>query len=375
MSRPSFVNRNLIAGFVAWGTVLLALACCDARKQARVEAVLAPATVSVASARVADAPVILRTIGTAQSPAGITVRAQVGGMVADLPTPEGSNVQTGDVLARLDARPFEAALAEAEANLARSRALSDDARVLADRAREARESGAMNPREAEQNEAQARAASAQVEADEALLATARLNVAYCTITAPFPGRLGQFLVKPGSIVKANETDVVDLAQVDPIEVAFSIPEDRLAAVQAAQAAAPLRVQVDADSVPVVGEVTFIDNRVDPATGTVRLKARFDNRDRRLWPGQFLNVALTIGVEPHRVMVPESAVQPSQKGPAVFVVGADRTVTLHPVTVDRTQDGEAVITAGLNGTETVVTEGQLRLSPGSRVEVSAAGAPG
>lgn len=373
MPRRPIVNFRSSSLGVAVAVAALLLAACDAHEPAQQAAPPAPVAVSVARARVADTPIILRTIGAAQSPAGITVRPQVEGMVAELPTPEGAEVEAGAVLLRLDARPFEAAVAEAEARLARSTALAEDARMLADRAREGAASGAVNQREVEQNAAQARAASAQAAADGALLATARLNLAYCTISAPFAGRLGQFQVQPGSIVKANETDIVDLAQVNPIDVAFSVPEDQLAAIQATQAAAPLRVEVSPGgaSAGVPGEVTFIDNRVDAATGTVRLKARCDNAGRQLWPGEFLNVALTIGVEPARVLVPEAAVQPSQEGPAVFVVRGDGTVELRPVSVDRTLGGEAVIASGLQGDETVVTEGQIRLSPGAKVEVSPA----
>jgi multidrug efflux system membrane fusion protein len=336
----------------------------------------APARVAVttAPAELGDAPVLIRTIGSVQSKSGITVRPQVAGRVAQLPTPEGVEVRAGDVLVLLDARPYEASLAEAEANLARARALAADAHVLAERAREARASNAMTQRELEQAEAQAAAADAEVAAREALVQTARLDLAYCTVTAPFAGRLGQFLVKPGSIVKENDTDMVELAQIDPIEVAFAVPESSIAAVREGMAREPLRVEVlpsGENGPPVVGALTFIDNKVDAATGTIRLKATFANADHRLWPGRFTNVTLVIGNEPGSILVPESAVQQSQAGTSVFVVKADRTVELRPVSVRRVIDGRAVIADGVAAGESVVTDGQLRLAPGVGVEVRSA----
>jgi multidrug efflux system membrane fusion protein len=205
--------------------------------------------------------------------------------------------------------------------------------------------------------------------------TARLDLSYCTVHAPFAGRLGQFQVKVGSVVRADETDLVELSQVDPIDVAFAVPEERLPEVRNGMAKGPLRVEVmttgDAGETS-TGEMTFVDNRVDAATGTIRLKGTFANDQRRLWPGQFVNVVLTLGIEQGRVVVPEGAVEPSQQGPAVWVVSQDGTVQLRPVVVLRSVDGRAVLERGVEPGETVVTEGQLRLAPGSKVETRAEG---
>lgn len=329
-----------------------------------------PVPVTVGSAVKADAPIVLRTIGTAESRARVMLRPQVAGRIAELAVQEGTDVEAGQVLLRVDSRPFEAALRGAEANLARSKALASDAHRLLASTQGARASGAMSARESEEAQAKSDAADADVMANQSEVETARLNLAYCTVSAPFAGRLGQFLVKPGSIVKANEADLVELAQTDPIEVGFSVPEQSIPAVREGKAAGPMRIEALAsgETSAAVGELTFVDNKVDTTTGTIRLKGTFPNAARRLWPGQFVNVSLTLGTEAGCVLVPESAVQPTQAGLAVFVVKPDKTVELRVVAVRRTAEGRSVIERGIEAGETVVTDGQLRLVPGSSVTI-------
>lgn len=330
-----------------------------------------PVPVSVATATRASVPIALRTIGSVESKARVVLRPQVAGRIIELAAEEGTDVREGQPLVRLDPRPFEAAIAEAEANLARGRAEALDANQLAERTKTAALASAISARETEAAAARAQAADAQVQSYQALLDTAKLNLTYCTISAPFAGRLGSFMLKQGAIVKENDTDLVELSQIDPIEVAFSIPEENIPAVRRAlEGGAPMVEVMPAGAAegdaPVVGKLTFVDNKVDPATGSIRLKASFANADRRLWPGQFVNARVILGRDDDAVMVPEGAVQMTQSGTSVFVVGDDKSVELRPVIVRRQVDGMSVLEGGIEEGETVVTDGQLRLAVGSVV---------
>lgn len=330
-----------------------------------------PVPVSVAVATRASVPIALRTIGSVESKARVVLRPQVAGRIIELAAEEGTDVREGQPLVRLDPRPFEAAIAEAEANLARGRAEALDANQLAERTKTAALASAISARETEAAAARAQAADAQVQSYQALLDTAKLNLTYCTISAPFAGRLGSFMLKQGAIVKENDTDLVELSQIDPIEVAFSIPEENIPAVRRAlEGGAPMVEVMPAGAAegdaPVVGKLTFVDNKVDPATGSIRLKASFANADRRLWPGQFVNARVILGRDDDAVMVPEGAVQMTQSGTSVFVVGDDKSVELRPVIVRRQVDGMSVLEGGIEEGETVVTDGQLRLAVGSVV---------
>jgi multidrug efflux system membrane fusion protein len=312
-------------------------------------------------------PITLRSVGNVQSIAEVTLRPQVAGQVQDAPSGEGRDVNAGDVVIRLDARPFEAALKEAQAALTRHQSLADDAHKAADAWRTALANKPTSERETQAAEAQAAAADAQVLEDQAAIETAKLNLEYCTIKAPFAGRLGALMVKPGAVLKANETDLISLTQIAPIEVGFAMPEQHLPAIRAAQAngPVPVEVQIPGDKTPVEGTLSFIDNKVDAATGTVRLKARFDNADRRLWPGQFANVTLTVGVEKDAVVVPSAAVLTTQKGQSIYVVKPDKSVDLRHVTA-RIINSSSIVESGVDAGETVVTDGQLRLVPGTKV---------
>ncbi len=355
---------------VAAGVSLAVLGACERQEQGRAPAGPPTVPVSVAKAETRDVPIQLRSVGTVESIAAVMLRPQVAGQVLATPAGEGRDVKAGEVIVTIDPRPFEAALREAEASLARNTAIAADERRGAQQLRTAYEGRAVAVREVEQAEARAAAAEAQAAQDQAAVETARLQLSYSTITAPFDGRLGALLVKPGAIVKANETDLIHLTQVAPIDVAFTVREQDLAQVRAAQGARPLAVlaEVPGGGEPVRGELSFIDNRVDPATGAIRLKARFDNADQRLWPGQFVNVTMTVGVDEGATVVPSAAVQASQRGRAVFVIKADGTAEQRPVEVRRSEDGVSVIASGVEPGETVVTEGQLRLTNGAKVAV-------
>lgn len=332
-----------------------------------------PVPVTVATATQSDVAVLIRTIGSAQAKATVMLKPQVAGRVAEVVAQEGTEVKAGQLLVKLDEAWFRAAIQQKEADLAQSRAMAADAHNLEERNRTALAASALSQREFEQTQARAAAADAEVAAKVADVETAKLNVAYCSISAPFAGRLGQFLVRPGAIVKENETDLVEINQVDPIEVAFSIPEQRLPAIREAmsKSGSPLRVEAIASgdsSGPVAGELSFVDAKVDANTGTIKLKATFPNRSHLLWPGRFANITLVLGTERASVQVPESAIQTTQSGSAVFIVKADQTVELRPVTVRRTSDGMSIIEKGIAAGDVVVTDGQLRLGNGAGVQI-------
>lgn len=363
------------AGGCAWVAGALAVvAGCSEKGAAPAARAPQAAAVTVAQAETGTLPVQVRTVGNVQPVAEVVLRPQVQGQVVETPVREGTYVDGGTTLIVLDERPYQALLAQAKATADRDRAVAEDDRRTASQYAAAQASNAANKQEMESAAAKAAASEAAVHADEAMIRTAELNVEFCRIKAPFAGRLGTLLVKPGAIVKANETDLLDIAQLRPIEVGFSVPERWVEAVRSGQAKAPLRVEasISGDSRPVIGSVSFIDNRVDTNTGTIRLKGRFDNQDERLWPGQFVDVVLTLDQE-EGVVIPADAVQASQQGQAVWVVKADQTAEMRPVTVRRTVEGRAVIDKGVQAGETVVTDGQLRLAPGIKVEIKTAAA--
>jgi len=336
----------------------------------------APLPVTVTTASTADVPVEIRAVGTVEALDFVSIKPQIAGVVVDIRLEEGAEVAGSDPLILLDRRPFEAALHAAEAELARDRALAEDARMAAAQIEAALEKGSVSHRSAEQARAAAAAADALVRKDEAAVEIARLDVEYCTIRAPFGGRTGKLSVRLGSVVKANETEMVTLARIVPIRVAFAVAESRLAEIRKASADAPVpvRVEIHGSATRAQGILTFIDNAVDRASGTIGLMATFANEDRGLWPGQFVEVSVTTGIDRGIVVVPTRAVQRGQSGDFVFVVGQDRTVEARPVVVKRTSGDSSALAEGVTAGEVVVTDGQLRLVPGARVEPKEAAEP-
>lgn len=331
---------------------------------------IAAVPVTVASAVRKDVPVKLRAIARVEPYATVTVKPQVSGQLVEVHFKEGQDVKAGDLLFRLDGRPYEAAVRQAEANLERDRALALDAAAEAAWKAGLLRQNAASQREYEQSQATADSRRATVEADEALLEKARLDLEYCTIRAPMDGRTGDNLADPGNVVKANETALVVINQINPIYVAFAVPEQFLLRVQEAQKGGPLVVEAffpHDPGPPERGVLTFVDNKVDSTTGTILLKGTFANAERRLWPGQFVNAELTLATRAGALVIPAPAVQTGQRGQYVFVVRDDQTVESRPVQVAFTLDTEAVIDDGLQPGERVVTDGQLRLVPGARVE--------
>jgi multidrug efflux system membrane fusion protein len=403
------------------------------RADAKTESPAIPVSVSPVITK--SVPVQIRANGTVQAIATVTVMSQVDGQISQIHFTEGQDVKQGDLLFTLDQRPFVAALDQAEANLgrdtaqlqqaeaalaqsmaaekqaqanlARDTAQLDYANAQARRYKELIDDGAISKDQYDQVRTSAlsmeatiqadqaavanakaaiRAAQATTEtsraaikADQAVVENARVQLGYTLIRSPFDGRTGNLLVHIGSAVKARDTNspLVVINQVHPIYVSFSVPEQSLADIRKYRAEGSIKVNAlipGQEGNPVQGELAFVNNTVDPSTGTIQLKATFPNSDNRLWPGQFLNVLLTLTTEPNAVVVPSQAIQTGQQGSYVFVVNPDLTVETRPITPGLALDGETVVQKGLTPGERVVTEGQIRLVPGAKVQIKASAAP-
>jgi multidrug efflux system membrane fusion protein len=345
----------------------LAGACSGPAKVAPREAV--PVQVGTAARR--EMAVEVSAIGHVESVAAVAVKAQVGGQITQVALREGQDVHKGDLLLTIDPRPFESALAQAKANLERDRVKAKNAQNDVKRYADLVAKDYVTAQQFDQTRSDAAAAEATVKADEAAVENARLQVEYCSVRSPIDGRTGSLLVQIGNIVKANDDrTLVQINQIQPIFVSFSVPETYFGQITSRPRAGRLSVKATPQDggEPVEGELTFVDNAVNTSTGTIQLKATFTNRNGRLWPGQFVNVILNLATEPNAIVVPSQAVQTGQTGQFVFVVKEDMTVESRPVTVARVSGSLAVVAKGLAAGERVVTDGQLRLAPGSRVEI-------
>jgi multidrug efflux system membrane fusion protein len=314
-------------------------------------------------------PVTFKAIGNVEAIETVAVKARIGGELQRVWFEEGQRVRTGDTLVTIDQRPHRAALAQAEALLAHDQALLAKAEEDTRRYAGLVEKDFVTREQFAQINANAAALRAAVAADQARVDGAKLDLSFCTIVAPVAGRTGKLMVKTGALIKANDDKaIVTINQIDPIHVSFAVPARHLPAVLARRGEGiAVRAAIPHDAgPPAQGTLSFVDNAVDTATGTILLKAAFANRDERLWPGQFVDVTVVLGEEPDRVVCPAPAVQTGQQGAYVFVIADDDTVEMREVKVDRLDEHEAVIAAGLTGGETVVTDGQLRLVPGGKV---------
>jgi membrane fusion protein, multidrug efflux system len=328
------------------------------------------APVTIGSAIQKSIPIQARAIGTVEAYSTVSVKTMVGGQILKVGFSEGQDVRKGDLLFEIDPAPYQAALKMAEAARARDIALKDNAENEVRRYASLVEKNLVPRQQYDQFASSAAALEATVQADTAAVENARVQLAYCFIRSPIDGRTGSLLVQSGNVVKANDATLVIINQVIPIRVSFSIPEQYLADVRKYKAAGTLKVEAapqDGKADPVPGTLSFIGNAVDQATGTIQLKGTFPNSDRRLWPGQFANVVLTLTVRSGAVVVPSEAIQTGQQGQYVFVVRPDLTVEARPVTTGEVFESETVIGKGVLAGEKVVTDGQLRLVPGTKVE--------
>jgi membrane fusion protein, multidrug efflux system len=331
--------------------------------------------VLVATAVQKNVPVQIRAVGNVEAYSTVSVKSQVTGVLTQAHFKEGQDVKKGQLLFTIDPRPFEAALKQAQANLARDTAQLMNGREQVKRYAELVEKQYVSREQYDQIKTNADAAEAVVDADKAAVENAKVQLSYCYIYSPVNGRVGTLLVNEGNLVRVNDgTPLVVINQLTPIYVTFSVPEQHLVDIKRRMASGKLVVgaQFPSDEGrPEQGALVFVDNAVDRTTGTIKLKAEFTNGERRLWPGQFVNVALTLATQGDAVVVPSDAVQIGPSGQQVFVVKQDKTVEVRPVTVGQTQEGESIIAKGLRAGEVVVREGQFLLGPGSRVEIKEA----
>jgi multidrug efflux system membrane fusion protein len=385
-----------------WGALVfiliaLQMACSSSGQQQPKSVAAIPVTVTKSVAK--EMPVEVNAIGNVQPVVGVVIRSQVTGRMLRVNFKEGDYVRKGELLFSLDSRPFVEAVKEAQANLqhdvsgvatAQAVLVKDTAQAKyaateASRYDVLMKEGVVSKEQAEQFKANADAYNATLNADRSSIETAKSQVrqsqaaldntkvqlSYCQLRSPIAGRTGSSILTEGNLVSANDsTPLVTINQVSPIYVTFTVPEKYLPDVQKYASSAPLKVaaQLDANTSR-IGSLSAFDNQVSPATGTLQLKASFLNDDNLLWPGRFVNIVLTLTNQPDAIVVPTQAVQTSQQGQFIYVVKADQTVEMRKIVLDRTIGDEAVIASGLGAGETVITDGQLRVTPGAKVQIA------
>jgi multidrug efflux system membrane fusion protein len=404
------LNRSVIwSGVVCLGLVGLSASACSRQSAAGTRRGGEGGPVPVVTARVSqkDVPVDLAAIGNVEASTTITIQSQVTGTLTEVMFNEGDFVKKGQHLFTIDPRPFESAVTQAQANWDRDQALftqaeaqlnrdaaqAEYAQVQSERNAELVSKGIVSKDVGDQARSAADAARATVAADKAAIesakaqlvaalaavSNAKVQLSYTKITSPIDGRTGNLTVRQGNLVTANQTQVITIQQLEPTYTTFSVPAVHLPTIKQHMAKDKLTAIAhpqDNDPTPATGHLTFVDNAVDPTTDTIKLKATFTNKDHRLWPGQFVRVNLRLTTLSNAIVVPSEAVQTGQEGQYVFVVKPDATVEQRAVTPGERVEQDIVIAKGLTPGETVVTEGQLRLEPGSKVQMrEGAGAPG
>jgi multidrug efflux system membrane fusion protein len=332
-----------------------------------------PVPVAVAAVGTKSVPIEITTFGTVQAQSSVQIKAEVGGNLTQVHFRKGQNIKSGDLLFTIDPRSYKATWDQAKANLVRDRAQEENALLSAERSKELLRRNLISQSDNDKAQTDAKAASASVRADEAAVLNAKLQWEHCFIHSPISGKAGDLLVSEGSLIKPNDIPLVIINQIHPIEVFFSIPQTDLPSVRTYMAQKKLKVRVSLPTdkrPPDEGDLFFIDNAIDKSTGTVQLGALFKNAQELLWPGQFVNVVFVLDVEKDAIVVPSVAIQAGREGKFVFVVKPDKTVEVRPVTVHMTVGAETVIEKGLQVGEHVVTDGQLRVIPGGKIEIKA-----
>ena len=376
MKSTTFKNYNhrhrsaRFAWIAAFILVIAASACSDKEKeQAAMKSQQTAVPVVVEKVVQKDMPVRVEAVGTVEALSSVRVIPQVGGLLLKVHFKEGQNVTKGDLLFTIDPRPLQAELAKAQANLTKNLAQAKTARELAARYDNLVKKDYVTREQYDQVRTNAEALEASVQADRAAVTDAQLRLSYCTIRSPITGRTGNRQVHAGNVVKANETEMVQIHQTDPVHVSFSVPQEHLSEIRNHSAKGKISIKVTdkAGGNPVHGELIFINNEVDPNTGTIQLKGLFQNVQNVLWPGEFANVSMTLTTRPRAIVVPSQAVETGQEGQFVYVVKPDMTAEVRNVKVGATVSQETIIEEGVQPGEMVVTDGQLRLLPGAKVE--------
>jgi membrane fusion protein, multidrug efflux system len=327
--------------------------------------------VTVATATQKTVPVEVRAIGTVEAYSTVTVKSQIDGALQKAYFTQGEDIRKGQLLYTIDRSPFEVALHQLEANLARDSAQAQNAQVQSERYATLEKEGVVSKDQYDTFRTNAAALDATVRADQAAIENAKINLGYCSIYSPMDGRTGSLLVQPGNLVKNNDTSLVVINQITPIYVDFSVPEKYLAQIRSYGVRSRLRVAATIprqENRPLEGGLDFINNTVDSSTGTIMLKGAFANEEKRLWPGQFVNVVLDLSALTNATVVPSQAVQTGQNGQYVFVLKPDNSVDMRPVVSGETIEGETVIEKGVTPGAVVVTDGQLMLFPGAKVSI-------
>ena len=347
----------------------------QANRGSRADTQKGPPAVPVSTVAVAvkSVPVRLQAIGNVEPYTTVAVKARVDGQIVSVHFKEGDEVRQGTVLFEIDPRPFAAALKQAQANLLKDKALLDRANEQEKRYKDLLAKNFISADAYEQVRTNAQTAAATVAGDEAAIESAKLSLDYCTIRSPVTGYAGRIQIQQGNLVKANDTNpLVTINQVVPIYTSFSIPEQNIADIRKYQANGELKVQAtfaNASHVPIAGKLSFLDNSADITTGTIKLKAEFPNTDKALWPGQYVNVVLTLYEQQDAVVTPSAAVQNGPNGQYVFVIKPDLTAELRNIKVTRAEGDDTVVASGLQPGDQVVTVGQVRLAPGTKVSVA------
>ena len=358
--------------FVFLIALLALVAGCDRGGTVAVTVAAPAVPVQVAVALQQDMPRRVESIGTVQAQRTVSVKSQVDGIIAQIHFKEGEEVKNGDLLITLDRRPFENAVLQARAALANSHAQDTQAVADAERYSHLDQQSAISKEAYAQYLTRAQSTKADLQAKEAALANAELQLGYAEIRAPIAGRTGQRLLHEGSLVKANDNSftLVTINQLAPVAVTYSVPERALDEIREALAAGRVTVGVTDRNTGIKrenGQLEFIDNTIDPTTGMITLKAGFANEDKALWPGRFVYVVTQTGMDPQAIVVPSTAVQNSQSGSTIYVLKADQRVELRTIKVARVAGDSTLVASGVKGGETVITDGQLRLLPGMKAE--------
>jgi multidrug efflux system membrane fusion protein len=359
----------LVGAFAGWR--MMTPAAADAASPAPVPVQSIPAT--TAAARIENVPVYLNGLGTVQPFNVVEIKAQVTGTLIALPVKEGSEVHTGDVVAEIDPRPYKAALDQAMGQRDEDTALLKSSQLDLKRFQSLEKSNFAPVQQVEDQQGTVDKLIGAIGVDNAMIETAQINLGYCVIRAPFDGRVSFYQLNVGNLVEvANQTGIISITQVRPIEVVFTLPESDLAAVQAARAKGPVPVTVfdgSSDSLLSTGTLMTPNNTIDATTGTISLKASFENTDNHLWPGQFVDARVQVGIVNNAVTIPELAVQHGPDGTFVYTVKPDGTAEQTNVEVGEQVTGRIAIIKGLSGHETVVVSGQSRLAPGLHVKAT------
>lgn len=369
---------NIFATISLFSALLLLTGCTDSpgtRQASSASGAIArpqnTSAVPVVVARVerGSIPIQLHAIGTGQAFKTVSVESQVAGIVKEVDYRPGEFVRKGDLLVTLDDAPFRAALSQAQAALVRDQAQAQLSRVELQRYNQLYRDGVVSKEQYDQSEATSASAAAAVSADDAAIQTTKIQLSYCSIYAPISGVAGAQLVYPGATVTASSAPVlVVINQISPLYVTFSVPQQYLEEIKQSIARSRLPVQATptGSAVPEIGYLSFVNNTVDANTGTIQLMGTFANSDHRLWPGQYSNTQLRLGEQRNVIVAPAQAIQTDQQGKFVFVVASNMTVEVRQVTAGQTVENETEILKGLAVGETVVTDGQVQLVPGSKV---------